>query len=751
MADRADRAGQEQQGLLLAGSEDEAEAMDWADNLEGLEVLLNEDEALQGPASEPPRVLEPEPQLEPQLEPAPPQLEVLLDRENEQLPPPLEGMVGSSNNNDREQQEAAAAVEGAAAAGASSGSGGGGRAPTGVMDRARKYMAKVREAQSTTLRGRLGDRVLAYDAVLKEKRRRLTVSNLVGGGLVEMPEVGSMLSNGDQRILSANLSISLGQYKIATYSFNTATMMCQCDGEHSGVKIAGGGGERAGGMEAFLLVDQSYPAILPAHGKRKCLKIVRLEHGMLQELASEFVSLMKGRFLEAGGLVLLFSATNLAAAGIAGYTADLMHSIGILKKEIGEHLVYAPLPHFFGAGCGDEAAVRGAAELSAWAADVFGRGGSYLKHSFIMATDIMVGAGQDGTQPAVSARHRLPTKEMQYRTWASAGLEGLPRATRPAGEREERELLCSIISEIRCGMAIDLDPSPSFERGVAADLGGSGEKVLVVGGSYAHKLHTVMREGGTAVELLYFPDWRVQKTSVEQMVAEVEKAVHKNKIEAVVFQVMDDTIYTAITEEGEKIPPRKIGNVEHIEGDLSVVDRAVLSKLLRLCMPLVAATTGIKTVWIGPLPRYVTGSCCQEAGHVANRQQRGFLDTVLESLEEVHRCTRDYLFTEGMRHARVMNPWVGLRSTSPSNIWGEDPVYIKKELMPRLAEGVKITLNKISLKRRGEGEEPETKRGRRQPGGNSGGEGRRDSYSRGGSSRGSGGGSGGGRGGRYRN
>jgi uncharacterized membrane protein YgcG len=299
----------------------------------------------------------------------------------------------------------------------------------------------------------------------------------------------------------------------------------------------------------------------------------------------------------------------------------------------------------------------------------------------------------------------------------------------------------------RPGPVTNLDPSPTFERGAAAELGGGGEKLLVVGGYYAHKLHTVIREGGAAVELVYFPEWRIQNNSVEQMASEVEKAVNKHKIEAVVFQVMDDPIYTAITEEGKKIPPRRVGEVEHIEGDLSVIDSAVLNKLLKLCKPLVAATAGIKTVWIGPLPRYVTGSCCLEAGHVANRLQRGFLDTVLASLEDVHRSTRDFLFMEGMRHARVMNPWVGLRSTSPSNIWGEDPVYIKKEVMTLLAEGVKITLNKISLKRRGEGDEPDTKRGRRQTGG--GGDGRPASSSHRSSSRGSGGG--GGRSGRYRN
>jgi hypothetical protein len=271
--------------------------------------------------------------------------------------------------------------------------------------------------------------------------------------------------------------------------------------------------------------------------------------------------------------------------------------------------------------------------------------------------------------------------------------------------------------------------------------------------------------------------------------------LRRHQIEAVVFQLMDDTIFISLTEEGEKIPPRKEGEIVHIEGDLSIIDNAVLSKLLKLCKPLLTATVGIKTMWVGPLPRYVTGGCCLDAGNVANRQQRGHLDSpgagnvanrqqrghldspgagnvanrqqrghldsLLSNLEEVHKCIRDFLFVEGLRHARVMNLWVGLRGSSPSNIWGKDPVYIKKEMMPRLAEGVKITLNKISLKRRSDGNEPETKRGRSQAassrgGGSStgdrlgggGGGGRPTGTGHRSSSRGSGGG---GRGGRYRN
>jgi hypothetical protein len=66
----------------------------------------------------------------------------------------------------------------------------------------------------------------------------------------------------------------------------------------------------------------------------------------------------------------------------------------------------------------------------------------------------------------------------------------------------------------------------------------------------------------------------------------------------------------------------------------------------------------IKTVMIGALPRYATGGCCQNVEHVPNRHQRGFLDEVVA--EEVHKCIRDFLFVESMRHVSVMNPWVGL-------------------------------------------------------------------------------------------
>jgi hypothetical protein len=316
-------------------------------------------------------------------------------------------------------------------------------------------------------------------------------------------------------------------------------------------------------------------------------------------------------------------------------------------------------------------------------------------------------------QPEVSARHRLPTLDLRYRTWASSGLVGLPRATRPIGEKEERDFVFSLISEVRGGMAIDLDPTPSFERGVAARIGGEDGKVmLVVGGSQAAQLHAEMRREGMAADLIELPGVRVTKTEVDLMLARMVQMLREKKVAGVVFQFMENTVFTAITEEGEKIQPAMIDNSLHWLGDLSICDKPVMAKLLKVYKPLLDATAGHKTVMVGPMPRFVTGGCCDVPSHMPNRSQPGFLDNMVKELEEVHKQVRDFLFVEGLRNVRVMNPWIGMRGSSPSNIWGEDPILVKPEMLPKIVEGVKITMTKISIKRRGDTTTPEPKRSR---------------------------------------
>jgi hypothetical protein len=333
---------------------DSDSSMDWSDNLPGVKGLYSEtgstttadsNKALEGHTSPPKQPVG----STPPRPPTPPQTKEKEETPTggEQLPgilvrQPQEGPAGPEGGVQHPQEGLAPPLdEGSEAVAGNSGD---------MALRARAFVEKQMEEATQKLRQELGDKQLAYDAMLAVRKKDLATKHLLGGEQAATPDVGSMVSTADRRLLRTHLEVSVGQRRATTTNFDPQRMTCNCAGQHSSYKMAGGGGYRAG-REAILLADQSYPPMLEATGVRRCLKILRIEHGMLMELADALVEMLRGRFITAGSVVLLFSATNLAVAGTSGYCADLIGAIEKLKAGVGEHVVYTPLPHFFGAGC----------------------------------------------------------------------------------------------------------------------------------------------------------------------------------------------------------------------------------------------------------------------------------------------------------------------------------------------------------------------------------------------------------------
>jgi hypothetical protein len=53
-------------------------------------------------------------------------------------------------------------------------------------------------------------------------------------------------------------------------------------------------------------------------------------------------------------------------------------------------------------------------------------------------------------------------------------------------------------------------------------------------------------------------------------------------------------------------------------------------------------------------------------------------------------------------NVRSLDPWVELRDVSSDELWGPDPVHIRREHVPKLVDSVKIALAKIVPKRKNE-------------------------------------------------
>jgi hypothetical protein len=617
--------------------------------------------------------------------------------------------------------------------------------------RAERQLAEQKEGSTAQIRRILGDRALAYDAIKAARECKLVVPNLLGGGGIAVTRFGTMLSEGDGRVLKTKLEISIGQQKTTTASFDSASMQCLCEGAHrSNGLVNGRGGED--GRVAIALVDQAYPPCWPSNSDKACISVLRVEYGFLYELVDELISRLKGRYVAAGSVILMFSATNLAAVGTAAYCEDLISAMARLKRCIGEHVLYLPLPHFFLNGCGDEATIRAAVEVGVWAPTYFGNERLFLKKTFLKANEILTEAGEGGPQAALQLRQRLPAFGGGGKLWVIDGLIGLPELLKPASVGQEKALYETLIEELRSGLALDVEDAPDFDRSVRPGGSGGGDVnnnsrplvttdvILVVGGSNAQRLSKAFEEEGIAADLVHIPNMRVIRGTGEVLAERLKEAIAKRRPASIVFQYLDNSVFEALTEEGSRIPPRKLDGRYHFDGDIVVADKATVVKFMRMCRPALNATEGIPTAFIGPMPRYVTGSCCGDAEHMANRSTPGFEAKMRGDLADLNRTVKEFLRNDGYSNIRAMDPWVGLRQYEKRELWGKDPVHILQDKYRALVEGVKITISKLSPKRRRDSignPGPDSKRGRTEGRGGRGGGGGGQGWGGGGSGGGS--------------
>jgi hypothetical protein len=164
-----------------------------------------------------------------------------------------------------------------------------------LAERVRTELDEQRIRAVAAVRAKMEQKMLAYDAVLEAKRSEMCTPHLLGGVAAGPPAMGTLLSNGDGRMLKVQVEVNLGQRRTTTASFDSVSLKCLCKATHSGVGLAnlrggGGGGERV----AILLSDQAYPPTWPASGPHRCVAILRVEFGTLHELALELLRRLKG-------------------------------------------------------------------------------------------------------------------------------------------------------------------------------------------------------------------------------------------------------------------------------------------------------------------------------------------------------------------------------------------------------------------------------------------------------------------------
>ena len=131
----------------------------------------------------------------------------------------------------------------------------------------------------------------------------------------------------------------------------------------------------------FFLADQAFPPTLGTLRGTCCTFVIRIEFGTIPELMHFFIRTTRGYLIPPGSQVVVSSASQLMAGGLAAYTRDLSEAADQVEGIFNGEVDLIPGPPILLGGTDSPVLIRSVLELARWAPGVRGAAGA-LKATF---------------------------------------------------------------------------------------------------------------------------------------------------------------------------------------------------------------------------------------------------------------------------------------------------------------------------------------------------------------------------------
>jgi hypothetical protein len=287
----------------------------------------------------------------------------------------------------------------------------------------------------------------------------------------------------------------------------------------------------------------------------------------------------------------------------------------------------------------------------------------------------------DGQQSGgLPVKYRLPGRVPPGATtnhsviWQSSS-ENVPMRLKVADCNTEKTIVTSVISELRVKLALDLDSSPAFERGLVLQVKTKTTiDYLIVGSSNATHLARALENMGYSTWLVSKPNWRINGTNAEQLAKMIKMAINAHEPGTVLLQFLDNSVYYAKAPDGSWLPPTADANGHHhMPGEIRLASKDTQLDHFRALSPVFDVLEQRKTLIVTLLPRYIRSSCCTDSNHGTNRAGPDFKKKRMADLDLMKRNLKDFIFKEGNRSMKLFDPNVDLRgleeATSGEATW----------------------------------------------------------------------------------
>jgi hypothetical protein len=316
-----------------------------------------------------------------------------------------------------------------------------------------------------------------------------------------------------------------------------------------------------------------------SRGEGGCFFIVRLEHGLLDELVNSFMEMVEGGVVPNRSTILLGSVSHLAFIGAQSYTEHVTTETSCLAAGLGGQVSVLPLPLVAWVGCNDPCVTRGLFDFNRWLGSLpeFPQAGTAAA-----PTSDLIQGGVGGLQPQYDTILSA-TKSLSLwgkKTCKIKGPTDLSLGVGPMDIKRESIFIDRLRVDLCNKLFLNMDPMPEFSRDAERDV--ASPPLLIIGGSHANRLARMAAPSDRAMLGITRPGWRAGKTAVESVVEELEETkerITKDHVE--VLQLVDNVAYHAMTNEDNIIPCCKdITGKYHVDGDLLLAPPELINPFL---------------------------------------------------------------------------------------------------------------------------------------------------------------------------
>jgi hypothetical protein len=307
-------------------------------------------------------------------------------------------------------------------------------------------------------------------------------------------------------------------------------------------------------------------------------------------------------------------------------------------------------------------------------------------------------------------------------------------------QADEKKVLDILIKELNEKFLAGLDTDPNLSRSskrpqlYPAFRSGSVETAAFVGRSNAKNLSQAAASLGIDSYMLAKGGWKITRENIEKLIPDLKELMSSLPAGTpIIIFCLDNSCFLAAMEEGGLAPISKCVPEDdgyHVNGALVVAPECALQLTLDLLKRLVMELSEYQIFIVTPITRYISGPCCDAAGHVSNSGDPDFLTSILSGLTKLK-----FLLRKKLAPATVLD---GIELISGSGCGRErteqilrtglaDPVHIYSKMALNLIEKVAASNSTPTSQKRARSESSEDTSSSR---------GRQDRSGRGSSSRG---------------